>query len=299
MTLEACTIELWRGYRTMRFYAADAEGAALLESQPFRFKGNGVPPDEQEPREAYARVLATLEADGWVPDGVDYGRWYSTRLVRARGEHVVITPLSAPRPSTAYEAPAPPTWQSAAEVSSTAVAAEPEPSSQPEPSSPAAEPRRRRRPSLLVITFGAGAALTIGGLLAGGAEGFGAIGTHHTKAPQATRPAATPRVVWTGASAPATPTLQKQVSITPAYGAKAQAPVRISITAKQSSWLEIRDRSATGRVLYSGQLAAGRKLHFQGTRLWSRFGAAGHLTITANGRPVTLAGTFVHLFVGA
>jgi hypothetical protein len=52
-------------------------------------------------------------------------------------------------------------------------------------------------------------------------------------------------------------------------------------------------------VLFTGELAPGRTLHLAGTRLWGRFGAAGNLTITANGRPVRLLGTYEHVFVAA
>jgi len=144
------------------------------------------------------------------------------------------------------------------------------------------------------MLFGAGLAITIGALLVG-AAGYGA---HRAKAaPQIvqTRPV-TP--VHRGAAAPAKPQAQAQAQpkvAAPALAASTTA--RVSIAAKQISWLEIRDRSATGRVLYSGELAAGRQLHFKGTRLWGRFGAAGNLTITANGHPVTLLGTYEHVFV--
>ena len=65
------------------------------------------------------------------------------------------------------------------------------------------------------------------------------------------------------------------------------------------SWLEVRRGSATGPVLFTGELAPGRTLHLAGTRLWGRFGAAGNLTITSNGRPVRLLGTYEHVFVAA
>jgi hypothetical protein len=155
----------------------------------------------------------------------------------------------------------------------------------PEPLKSARKPRRR--PSLVLIIFCAGVALTIGALAAW-ALGYGA---HQTTVLRAVGPAATPKVVWTGASASAQP------KTAPAHAP--QAAVRVSIMAKQTSWLEIRNRSATGRVLYSGELAAGRRLHFRGTRLWSRFGSAGNLAITANGRPVTLSGTYEHIFLAS
>ena len=96
------------------------------------------------------------------------------------------------------------------------------------------------------------------------------------------------------AAAPAKPQKPSKVVAAPVHTASSK--VRVAITAKQTSWLEVRNRSATGRVLFSGELAAGQRLHLAGTRLWARFGAAGNLTITANGRPVTLIGTYEHTF---
>jgi hypothetical protein len=49
-------------------------------------------------------------------------------------------------------------------------------------------------------------------------------------------------------------------------------------------------------VLFSGVLEPGRKLRFAAPRLWARFGAAGHLRITQDGRPVTLQGTYDKVF---
>jgi hypothetical protein len=80
----------------------------------------------------------------------------------------------------------------------------------------------------------------------------------------------------------------------------APASVRLAISTNgRSSWLELRRGSATGTVLFTGELAPGRILHVSGKRLWGRFGAAGNLTITANGKPVALLGTYEHLFVAA
>jgi hypothetical protein len=50
-------------------------------------------------------------------------------------------------------------------------------------------------------------------------------------------------------------------------------------------------------MLYSGTLAADQQLHFRGARLWARFGAAGNLVITDNGRRVELSGTQEKVFV--
>jgi hypothetical protein len=59
----------------------------------------------------------------------------------------------------------------------------------------------------------------------------------------------------------------------------------------------VRRSSARGAVLFSGELSAGHRLRFKGTRLWARFGAAGNLSISVDGRPLVLQGTYEHLFV--
>ena len=63
------------------------------------------------------------------------------------------------------------------------------------------------------------------------------------------------------------------------------------------SWIEFHRSSATGPVLYSGTLTDGQTLHLRARKLWARFGAAANLTITADGRPVRLDGTYDKLFV--
>jgi len=63
------------------------------------------------------------------------------------------------------------------------------------------------------------------------------------------------------------------------------------------SWMEVRRRSARGPVLYRAILAPGKKLHLRGTRLWARFGAAGNLSITDNGRSIELSGTQAKVFM--
>ncbi|HVD50233.1 MAG TPA: RodZ domain-containing protein [Gaiellaceae bacterium] len=76
------------------------------------------------------------------------------------------------------------------------------------------------------------------------------------------------------------------------------ADVRIEAQ-RNGSWLEVRRGSSSGAVLYSSVLLPGTQLHFRGPRLWARMGAAGNLSITANGRPVSLRGTFDKVFVPA
>lgn len=64
--------------------------------------------------------------------------------------------------------------------------------------------------------------------------------------------------------------------------------------ARGDSWFQARLRSFSGRVLYDGTLTRGETVRIRARRLWIRFGAAAHLDLTINGRPVRLPafGTF-------
>jgi hypothetical protein len=86
--------------------------------------------------------------------------------------------------------------------------------------------------------------------------------------------------------------------VTAAAPVAAPAPrVRVNLTATQETWLEARRGSKTGAVLFSGNLAEGQSLHLTGTRVFVRFAAAGNVHIVANGKLVTLMGTYDKLFV--
>jgi hypothetical protein len=65
---------------------------------------------------------------------------------------------------------------------------------------------------------------------------------------------------------------------------------------RTDSWVEVRQGSATGALVYDGVLQTGDRIALKGTRLWARFGAAGDLRITANGRLVPLQGTVDTVF---
>ena len=64
----------------------------------------------------------------------------------------------------------------------------------------------------------------------------------------------------------------------------------------RASWLEVRRSSAHGALLFSGELGVGHRLRLKGARLWARFGAAGNLSISVNGKPLVLQGTYEHVF---
>ncbi len=85
----------------------------------------------------------------------------------------------------------------------------------------------------------------------------------------------------------------------PPTRAAAAAPRPVSLVledVRTDSWVEVREGSATGARVYSGVLQTGDRVALRGTRLWARFGGAGDLRITANGRLVPLEGTVETVF---
>jgi hypothetical protein len=84
--LPTCRIEWWRGYLSSEFYAArcdaDGDGAVVLRSPSFRWRKSTPPPhDMPAAAEAHARLVAQLEADGWIAGKVG-ADWYSLELHR-------------------------------------------------------------------------------------------------------------------------------------------------------------------------------------------------------------------------
>jgi hypothetical protein len=79
-------------------------------------------------------------------------------------------------------------------------------------------------------------------------------------------------------------------AVTPRRDAPAP-PVTLRLrTAGGSCWLEVRESSSDGKVLYRGTLAGDRSLRFTGRRLWLRLGAPANLRASLNGRAVDLPG---------
>jgi len=116
----------------------------------------------------------------------------------------------------------------------------------------------------------------------------------HTGTPQA-RSASNPAAPTHAAAAPRPAAPTTAPKRTPVAAAPTQR-VRLVLTATRTSWLEVRTSSATGPVVFAGNLEAGRTIRATGGRLWARFGAAANLTITANGKRVPLMGTIEHTF---
>jgi RodZ C-terminal domain len=71
-------------------------------------------------------------------------------------------------------------------------------------------------------------------------------------------------------------------------------PVQLTLAAARgASWVEVRAGSNTGKVLYSGTLAAGSREAFTGARLWIRFGGASNVDLAIDGERMQIpAGTY-------
>jgi hypothetical protein len=171
---------------------------------------------------------------------------------------------------------------------------------------PAPRPRSRRRllrrPKLVAIVAAVGACVAVGAL-ALGAAGFGA---NHTKTVLVKVPPPAAKPIRHVAERPVQPVSVQAVTTAPVTVKAVPSPpappanVKLAITATGgSSWLEVRRGSATGQVVYAGELQDGHSLHLHGTRLWARFGAAGHLTVAVDGRRLALTGTLERVFAPA
>lgn len=68
--------------------------------------------------------------------------------------------------------------------------------------------------------------------------------------------------------------------------------VSIQLTASHGDcWILIRDRDASGPILYSGVLKKSESIRMRGSRLWIRLGASGNVELQLDGKPVQLAHT--------
>ncbi len=278
---EICSVERWRGYVYSTFCARHADGGAIIESAPFRWRGSAPPPDEGAPRRAHDSLTAELEALGWSLESAAGEPWYATRFVRPLEETEGAPP---PKAAPAAAASPPPV----ARPVSPQVAPQPAGGPPPNPSRPTAESPAKRRTRR---RFGAGVygvALAAGGAL-------GAAYLMHSGAGGPATAAASPPVHQRAAPTPKAVVPAAQVAAPVRAAARPIVHVSISAT-DRSSWLQVRRRSAHGPLLYSGQLAAGQRVRFHGTRIWALFGAAGNLKIVADGKLVVLNGTFEHVF---
>jgi uncharacterized protein DUF4115 len=304
LMFETCSIVRWRGYVSSTFVALLEDGTPIAESASFRARGAAAPPDAGEAREAFDGLCSTLDALGWDFRGDPADAWYAVRFTRPV-EVVAETPPEAapPPPATRQIAPpqlAPPQLvppepappRPAAPPPAAPVVAEP-PAAPPELPPAAGATARPGRPSrriVVVSTLGIAAAVALGGYLELRPSG------QHASPPAPAAAARTPKL---HVAAPAHAVPVRVPARKPAPPAP-PALARIDISApERASWLEVRRGSATGPVLFSGELAPGRHLHLTGKRLWARFGAASNLAIRSNGRPVSFTGTYEHLFAAA
>jgi uncharacterized protein DUF4115 len=61
--------------------------------------------------------------------------------------------------------------------------------------------------------------------------------------------------------------------------------VRLSLSASRGDcWLEIRERSATGKVLFAGTMEQGKSFKFAASRIWILFGAPENVDLILNGK---------------
>ena len=272
--LSRCRIERWRGYVSSSFYALTETGE-VFESPTYRWRRAAPPPENGAARAAYDSLVERLVAEGWEPETTG-PTWYATTFVRRTFE--------AP-PPVAVETPPEP-----------ARASPPAPQPAAPPPVPDAPARTAAPPTMGVTTRRWGRRrVVLAGALAGVVAFAGvAVVTAGRSADVSRPPAAKPAPVVKRA----TPKAHRVVAAAaPAASRHVTTTFRLGIAAHSTTWLEIRRGSKTGPVLYSGNLAPGRTLHFRGSRLWGRFGAAGNLTITQDGRLVPLQGTYDRLFV--
>jgi len=289
----SCRIERWRGYTSSTFVLRTPAGETF-ESPSFRWRKSAEPPDEGDARRAYDELLAHLSADGWSVIG--HGdAWYAAELTHP----TLAAAPTAPAPER--EPPAPPPLPLAHVEPPPPAPAVLRRAPAPPPA-PATEQavRPSRRGFVAGLSVGAAAVATIAALLAV-AGGHHRTATPTTSAAPTTSPAPTPTTSAAPATAPPAPRARPKPKPAPTPApTPAAAPkpvVHVAIAAVEiGSWVEVRRGSQHGRVLYAGVLEPGRRLRFEAPRLWARFGAAGHLRITQDGRPVALQGTYDKLF---
>jgi len=106
---------------------------------------------------------------------------------------------------------------------------------------------------------------------------------------------ASPGPVVVEVKAAATPVVQRPALVAAERTPKSTPRSTFVFTAARGdSWFQVRSGSFGGRVLYEGKLMRGETVRLRSRRLWIRFGAASHLDLTIDGRPVQLPafGTF-------
>jgi hypothetical protein len=270
MPPEFCRIERWRGYLASTFFVRLPD-QSVVESRSFRWRHAEPPPPDGPARAAYDELVSRLEGAGWAREA-DGAPWYATTFRRLaevheevglRQRHVEVVPVEPP-PIRVVSSPV-----------------EPPPEPRPDP-----VPRSHRLSAVLgaavVLLAAAGVFAVI--LLGHGGDGKPAVESGGARTNAMRAPTTSPV------------TMGVEGSVHSASAKRSLVDLRIAAHGT-GSWLEVRRGSATGAVLYSAILTDGGTLHFRAPRLWTRFGAASNLTITADGRPVQLHGTYDKVFV--
>lgn len=75
-------------------------------------------------------------------------------------------------------------------------------------------------------------------------------------------------------------------------------PVQLRIAASRGDcWIEVREHSSTGRVLYEGTLERGKSVSLVVKRFWIRFGASESVDVALDGKPVAVPSGTVDVLV--
>ena len=100
--------------------------------------------------------------------------------------------------------------------------------------------------------------------------------------------------------APARLSFEAGKTAAPAAIAPAASPVRLTIAATRADcWIQVRERSATGKVLYEGTLTQGTSFSLLAKRFWIRFGASQRVDVAVDGNPVAVPEGTVDVLVTA
>jgi hypothetical protein len=287
LEVESCSVSRWRGYVSSSFVALLEDGTPVAETGGFRWRGDAPPPDAGPARRAYDQLHAKLETLGWEGTAEEANPWYAGRFTRT-----VAVPVESSAAEARQETPEP-------EALEHAVVAEPErnrvreaPLPLPAPAralpaveaDPSPETPRRSRTITIVSVLGIVVALAVAAYLLSSDAG-----RPHAPVQQPTSRVSVARPAHKASVPVRVPAAQPRA-----------AKVRLDITANgRASWVEVRRGSATGPVLFTGELTPERALHVSGTRLWARFGAARNVTIRADRKLVELTGTIEHVFAPA
>jgi hypothetical protein len=281
LEIERCLIELWRGYTTASFIAR-TEDELVAESPSFRSRGRQAPAQSDATTEALSALTSELVLTGWSAAPDDGGdNWFDLAFLRLIAVPAIEVQESEVEPSEPV-APAPrEVVHLVAEPAPMVVEARPVPVAPP----PIAIAKPSRARGARIVSF-----VSLVGIVVAG--GLGYVIAHRS-------PVVETRVLTvTQPAAPVAHTPVRQPAVVPQPAVTAK-PVRVNLIATKDTWLELRQGSKTGRVVFSGILPQGQRLHASADRLWARFAAAGNVAVIVNGKPLQLAGTLERVFAAS